>query len=100
MKLATSTGDYSFYVNTIAEKVKQFKGSQFKYINLEQTGNIPEFFESSEDGTKKLINDWAEAAEYAGVKYVKKHKQHNAILLLAPHKPGREPHENVEYAPD
>lgn len=73
MKLATSTGDYSFYVNTIAEKVKQFKGSQFKYINLEQTGNIPEFFESSEDGTKKLINDWGEAAEYAGVKYVVSH---------------------------
>ena len=35
MKLATSTGDFSFYVPTVAEKVRNFKASKFKkYCNL------------------------------------------------------------------
>ena len=82
MKLATSTGDFSFYVNTVAEKVKEFKGSPFKYINLEQTGNIPELFSERDDDWKRLANDFAEARDFAGVEYVVSHAPclHNPII--------------------
>ncbi|MBQ8510245.1 MAG: sugar phosphate isomerase/epimerase [Clostridia bacterium] len=73
MKLSTSTGDFSFYVDTIAEKVRCFKGSEFKNINLEQTGTVPEFMEESDDGWKRLAHEWGEAAAYAGVTYVVSH---------------------------
>ena len=82
MKLATSTGDFSFYVNTVAEKVREFKGSQFKYINLEQTGNIPEFFSDNEADWQRLAEDFAEARDFAGVKYAVSHAPclHNPIM--------------------
>ncbi len=74
MKISTSTGDFSHYAPTIAEKVKQFKGSSFKYINLEQTGNFPtELFYDSEAALERVAQEWHEAAEYAGVKYVVSH---------------------------
>ena len=73
MKLATSTGDFSFYVPTIAEKVRNFKGSKFKNINLEQTGNIPEFFSNNNDDYKRLADEWAKAADFAGIKFVVSH---------------------------
>ena len=44
MKLSSSTGDFSHYVSSVPQKVACFKGTKFKYINLEQTGHIPEFF--------------------------------------------------------
>lgn len=73
MKLTTSTGDFSFYVDSITEKVKAFKGCKFKYINLEQTGVIPEFFEESDSGWLKLADDWGNAAAEAGITYVVSH---------------------------
>lgn len=73
MKLSTSTGDFSWYAENVAGKVKYFRGSKFKYINLEQTGAIPEFLEDSDFGWRKLAEDWQEAAEYAGVTYVVSH---------------------------
>lgn len=73
MKLVTSTGDFSFYVETIAEKVKCFKGTKFKYINLEQTGNVPELFSENEDDWRRLADDFGNAAAYSNVKYVVSH---------------------------
>ncbi len=73
MKLATSTGDFSWYVDNITEKIKCFKGSKFKYINLEQTGTIPEFFAESDDGWKQLADEWGNAAAFAGIQYVVSH---------------------------
>ena len=35
MKLASSTGDFSFYVKNITEKIENFEGRKFKYINLD-----------------------------------------------------------------
>lgn len=32
MKLVTSTGDFTGYVNSIEEEIKSFKDSKFKYI--------------------------------------------------------------------
>ncbi len=82
MKLASSTGDFSFYVNTVAEKVREFKGSKFKYINLEQTGNIPELFSENNADWQRLADDFGEAAAFAGVEYVVSHAPclHNPII--------------------
>lgn len=40
MKLSTSTGDFSGYSRSVAEKVHEFRGTKFKYINLEQSANV------------------------------------------------------------
>lgn len=73
MKLATSTGDFSWYVDTITEKIKAFKGSRFKCINLEQGGNVPEFFSENDEDWKRLADEWGNAAAYAGVSFVVSH---------------------------
>ena len=38
MKLATASGDFAFFVDTVPERVREFKGSKFKYINLGPDG--------------------------------------------------------------
>ena len=81
MKLATSTGDFSWYVDTVTEKILHFSGSKFKHINLEQTGSIPEFMSDTDDW-KRLADDWGEAAARAGVSFVVSHAPclHNAVI--------------------
>lgn len=73
MKLASSTGDFSWYVDSVAEKVKCFRGTKFKYINLEQTGAIPELLSEDDDGWRRLADVWGEAAALAGVTYAVSH---------------------------
>ena len=73
MKLATSTGDFSFYVDSISEKVACLATSPFRYVNLEQTGTIPELYEEGDRGWKSLAEAWAKAAEDAGVVYAVSH---------------------------
>lgn len=82
MKLASSTGDFSWYVDSVTEKVKAFKGTKFKNINLELTGKIPEFFSASEDDWKRLAIDLSDAASYASVRYVVAHAPclHNPVI--------------------
>lgn len=82
MKLSSSTGDFSFYVNSVPEKVKCFKETKFKYINLEQTGIIPEFFSNNDDDWKRFADACGEAAAYADVTFVISHAPclHNAVL--------------------
>ena len=84
MKLATSTGDFSYYVDSVAEKVSCLKGSSFRYVNLEQPGSVPELYEEGDGGWKHLAELWAKAAEDAGVKYVVSHAPclHNPVLEL------------------
>ena len=73
MKLTTSTGDFGRYIDYIPDRVKAFKDTKFKYINLEQTGPALEYLCDSDDEYKKLTEKFAEAAEFAGVKYVVSH---------------------------
>lgn len=73
MKLATSTGDFKWYQNSIAEAVICFENTKFKYINLEQTISTPEFFNDSEEDLKRLADEWKNAADFAGVEYVVSH---------------------------
>lgn len=71
MRLSTSTGDFSGYVDTIAEQVTCFRDSKFRYINLEQEGEA--FFADCEDQWKKKADQWGEAAARAGITYVVSH---------------------------
>ncbi len=73
MKISTSTGDFSGYVKTIAEKVKLFKDTKFKYINLEQTGSEVKEAVANDKELKRKIDDWGEAAVFAGITYVVSH---------------------------
>ena len=73
MKLATSTGDFSWYVDSVTDKIKSFKGTSFKYINLEQTGTIPEFFSENDDDWRALADEWGNAAVFAGIEFVVSH---------------------------
>ena len=65
MKLSSSTGDFSYYVNTVPQKVICFKETKFNYINLEQTGSIPELFSENDDDWKRFADACGDAAEIA-----------------------------------
>ena len=82
MKLSSSTGDFSHYVDTVPQKVACFKDTKFRYINLEQTGSHPAFFSESEDDWRRFAEECGEAAAAAGVTYVISHAPclHQAIL--------------------
>ena len=70
MKLVSSTGDFTGYVNSIEEEIKSFQGSKFKYINLEQVDDA--FLQNGEEWKRK-VDAWGEAAAYAGVEFVASH---------------------------
>ena len=72
MKLATSTGDYAEYVDSVVGRVREFKGSKFKNINLELSGSLTELFTPNDDW-KRLAGELAEAASCAGIRYVVAH---------------------------
>ncbi len=73
MKLVTSTGDFAHYVPSVADEIANFKGSKFRYINLEQPASEPAFFSENDDDYKRLANEWGEAAASAGVKFAVSH---------------------------
>ena len=73
MKLATSTGDFSWYTNSVSEEIRSFKDSKFRYINLEQPGSLPAYFAESDDDWKRLADEWGNAAADAGVTFVVSH---------------------------
>ena len=66
MKLATSTGDFSWYVDSIAEKIRAFAGLGFQYINLEQSV-------LGEDDWQRTAHSWGEAAAETGLQLVVAH---------------------------
>ncbi|MBR5311864.1 MAG: sugar phosphate isomerase/epimerase [Clostridia bacterium] len=82
MKLSSSTGDFSFYVNSVHEKVACFRDTKFRYINLEQTSNISELLDGGEDDWKHFADACGNAAAEAGVEFVLSHAPclHNAVL--------------------
>ena len=86
MKLATSTGDFVWYTDSIEEAIKSFRDSKFKYINLEQEAFVEELYDESDRGWKTLAERWGNAAEYAGVQFVASH----APCLRLFEKPGEE----------
>ncbi len=70
MKLSTSTGDFSKYYTALTDKVRAFRETKFRYINLELTG--AEDVDENRDAalTARALS---EAAKYAEVSYVTSH---------------------------
>jgi sugar phosphate isomerase/epimerase len=81
MRLSSSTGDFSYFVNSVSEKVRLFKDTKFRYINLEQTGDATELLSDNEEDWRRFANECAEAAKYANKKLVISHAPclHTAI---------------------
>lgn len=72
MKLSTSTGDFGKYVDSLDQEIRHFKGSPFRYINLEQ--NTADYFLCADDAPwRREVDKWGEAAAYAGVSFVFSH---------------------------
>ena len=70
MKLSTSTGDFSKYFTDLPEKVRAFRETKFKYINLELTGSE---MITPEESIDAYVARLSEAAKYSGVSYVTSH---------------------------
>lgn len=70
MKLVTSTGDFTGYVGSIEEEIRSFKGSKFRYINLEQ---VDDDFLLDGDAWRRKVDAWGEAAADAGVSFLASH---------------------------
>ena len=70
MKLVSSTGDFTGYVDSIEEEIKSFRGSKFKYVNLEQ---VDDDFLRGGDAWRRKVDAWGEAAAYAGVQFLASH---------------------------
>jgi len=85
MKLSTSTGDFKFYVETVADMVRTLGATKFRYVNLEQTTVLPEFYAESDDGCRRLAGEWGEAAADAGITYVQSHSP--IVNAFAPDQP-------------
>lgn len=73
MKLSSSTGDFRHYVDCISREVACFKETKFRYINLEQDGNVPELLSGDDDDWRRFAHDCGEAAAYANVTFVTSH---------------------------
>ena len=69
MKLATSSGDFVRYSNSIAQAVKAFQNTKFKYINLE----LDYYYEEWNLTWQEAVDVYVEAAEQAGVIYSTAH---------------------------
>lgn len=93
MKLATSTGDFSWYVSELWEKVACFKNSKFRNINLELTTNGEVFFIDDEEALKTYWEKLESEREKADVKFVVAH----APCLHTPIPETLDNPENKEY---
>ncbi|MBQ1264165.1 MAG: sugar phosphate isomerase/epimerase [Oscillospiraceae bacterium] len=71
MKLVTSTGDFAWYQDSVAERIACYEGGKFRYLNLEMPV-LPELMNDGEDW-RHLADAWSKAAEKAGVTFVVAH---------------------------
>lgn len=71
MILSSSSGDFGGYTDIVADRVRGFKGTKFKYVNLEIGG--PEFRYDDDEPWRKVIDDIGEAAAEVGVSFAQAH---------------------------
>lgn len=72
MKLASSTGDFWWYVTTLEDTIKCFKDTKFKNINLEITKNNDLLMEDS-DNYLALVDKLIAVREETGLNYAVAH---------------------------
>ena len=70
MKLSSSTGDFSRYFSSTADKVRAFRETKFRYLNTELTGDAILGEMASLD---ILAHELSEAAKYANVSLITAH---------------------------
>ncbi len=82
MKLATSTGDFGWYVNSILQAVQCFKDTKFKNLNLELGTKTPAFFSDNDNDWQTYAQELADVRTNAGINYVVAHAPclHNPCL--------------------
>ncbi len=73
MKLVTSTGDLSLYASSMTACIKHFEKTKFRYLNLEQSESIAEFYTEDDNGWRRLADEWGNAAAQAGVSFAVSH---------------------------
>lgn len=71
MKLSTSTGDFRWYTDSVAEQIRLFKGTNFRYLNLEQDDDA--ILQDDDRLWRQRAEQWGEAAAEAGVTFVVSH---------------------------
>ena len=70
MKLVSSTGDFTWYVDSIEQEIREFHDSKFRYVNLEQ---VDASFEQDGDEWRRKVDAWGQAAADAGVTFLASH---------------------------
>ena len=74
MKIATTTGDFSFYCKNDAERIRELHRAGFRYIDL----NMYSFKADSpymQDGWERSVEELGELAEALGMQFVQAHSQ-------------------------
>ena len=70
MKLVSSTGDFTHYVDSIEQEIREFQDSKFRYVNLEQ---VDASFEQDGEEWRRKVDAWGQAAADAGVTFLASH---------------------------
>ena len=92
MKLATSTGDYAHFFDSIPDMIGAIGESSFKNVNLEQTGIAADVGAEWE----RIADEWGNAAALAGVNLAVSH----APCRHFPHYKALEDRDDEEYRRD
>ena len=74
MKIATSTGDFKFYLNSDTEILRELHAAGFRYVDLSMYTFTPDSVYMN-DGWEREVNKLLEAADSLGMKFVQAHSQ-------------------------
>ena len=74
MKIATTTGDFGFYCEGDAEKIRELHRAGFRYIDLSMYRFKPDSV-YMQDGWRDAVSGLKELADELGMKFVQAHSQ-------------------------
>ena len=74
MKIATTTGDFAFYLEKDEDKIRELHRAGFRYIDLSMYKFTPES-EYMQDGWRDSVKRLGNLAEELGMKFVQAHSQ-------------------------
>lgn len=83
MKLATTTGDFARYTQSMEERIRLIRDAGFRYIDLAISKSVL----SEDDSWRDEAKRYAEYADRFGVKYVQAHSPNGTVL--GPNSPDR-----------
>ena len=74
MKIATSTGDFKFYLNSDTDILRELHAAGFRYVDLSMYTFTPDSVYMN-DGWEREVNKLLETADSLGMKFVQAHSQ-------------------------